>query len=128
MSSWQTQSTPSRAPAERRARGSSALLATRSEPANQGEGRPRSERRLSDCCTPRGYRTIFSEKSARSEAKRYRRKGLDRTSRRIADLLGERGVEGRTLLEVGGGIGAIQIELLKAGLTRATNVELTPTY
>jgi magnesium-protoporphyrin O-methyltransferase len=37
-------------------------------------------------------------------------------------------VEGRTLLEVGGGIGAIQIELLKAGATRAVSVELTPTY
>ena len=33
-----------------------------------------------------------------------------------------------TLLEVGGGIGAIQIELLKAGLARAVSVELTPTY
>jgi hypothetical protein len=32
------------------------------------------------------------------------------------------------LLEVGGGIGAIQIELLKAGMTRAVNIELTPTY
>jgi tRNA G37 N-methylase Trm5 len=33
-----------------------------------------------------------------------------------------------TLLEVGGGIGAIQIELLKAGLARAVSVELTPSY
>ena len=83
---------------------------------------------MSDCCTPKGYRTIFSEKSAQSEAKRYRRKGLDRLSRRIAELVKARGVEGRTLLEVGGGIGAIEIELLKAGASRATNVELTPTY
>ena len=37
-------------------------------------------------------------------------------------------MEGRSLLEVGGGIGAIQIELLKAGITRAVNIELTPTY
>ena len=29
---------------------------------------------------------------------------------------------------MGGGIGAIEIELLKAGLARAINVELTPTY
>jgi hypothetical protein len=29
---------------------------------------------------------------------------------------------------VGGGIGAIQIELLKAGISRAVNIELTPTY
>ena len=32
------------------------------------------------------------------------------------------------MLEVGGGIGAIEIELLRAGVTRAMNVELTPTY
>ncbi len=83
---------------------------------------------MSDCCTPKGYQQIFSAKSARGEAKRFRRKGLDATSRRIADLLKERGVEGRTLLEVGGGIGAIEIELLKAGIARAVNVELTPTY
>ena len=49
-------------------------------------------------------------------------------SRRIAELVKERGVEGRTMLEVGGGIGAIEIELLRAGATRAVNVELTPTY
>ena len=29
---------------------------------------------------------------------------------------------------MGGGIGAIEIELLKAGMARAVNVELTPTY
>jgi 2-polyprenyl-3-methyl-5-hydroxy-6-metoxy-1,4-benzoquinol methylase len=43
-------------------------------------------------------------------------------------LLRERGVKGKTILEVGGGVGAIEIELLKAGVVRAVNVELTPTY
>jgi Methyltransferase domain len=62
------------------------------------------------------------------EARRYRRDGLDRTSRRIVDFLKAEGVEGSTLLEVGGGVGAIQIELLKAGASRAVSVELTPTY
>jgi magnesium-protoporphyrin O-methyltransferase len=83
---------------------------------------------VSDCCSPKGYRWIFSERSARSEAKRYRRKGLDSTSRRIVDFVKTQGVEGKTVLEVGGGIGAIQIELLKAGASRAISVELTPTY
>jgi magnesium-protoporphyrin O-methyltransferase len=82
---------------------------------------------VSDCCTPKGYRQIFSEKNAAGEAKRYRRKGLDGTSKRIFDFIRERGVEGKTLLEVGGGVGAIEIELLKAGMARAINVELTPT-
>ena len=83
---------------------------------------------MSECCSPKGYQWIFSEKTARADAQSYRRKGLDPTSRRIVDYLKQRGVEGRTLLEVGGGVGAIQIELLKAGAARATSVELTPTY
>jgi hypothetical protein len=83
---------------------------------------------VSDCCTPKGYRTIFSAKSAQAEVRRYRRRGLDKLSRRIAELVKERGVDGKTMLEVGGGIGAIEIELLNAGVTRAVNVELTPTY
>ncbi len=83
---------------------------------------------MSDCCSPRGYRWIFSENTARADAKRYRRKGLDPTSRRIVELIKQHGVEGRTVLEVGGGIGAIQIELLRAGAARAVSIELTPTY
>jgi magnesium-protoporphyrin O-methyltransferase len=83
---------------------------------------------VSDCCSPKGYRWVFSEREARREAKRYRRKGLDATSRQIVELLKAQGVTGRTVLEVGGGIGSIQIELLKAGAARATSIELTPTY
>ena len=83
---------------------------------------------MSDCCSPKGYRWVFSERSARSEANRYRRKGLDATSRRIVEFLKGQGVDGRSVLEVGGGIGAIQIELLKAGASRAVSIELTPTY
>lgn len=71
---------------------------------------------------------MFSERSARAEAKRYRRRGLDGTSRRIVDFVKSQGIEGLTVLEVGGGIGAIQLELLKAGASRAISVELTPTY
>ncbi len=83
---------------------------------------------MSGCCTPRGYRWIFSARSAEKEARRYRKRGLDPSSRRVVDLLLERGVQGRTVLEIGGGIGAIQIALLKSGAVRAMSVEMTPTY
>ena len=83
---------------------------------------------MSDCCSPQGYRSIFSERNARAEAKRYRRKGLDPTSRRISELVRRHGIAGNTVLEIGGGIGSLQLELLKAGAARATSVELTPTY
>lgn len=39
-----------------------------------------------------------------------------------------RGVEGATVLEIGGGVGAIQLELLRRGAARATNLELVDSY
>ncbi len=35
---------------------------------------------------------------------------------------------GESVLEVGGGVGEIELELLRSGATHATNVELTPVY
>jgi hypothetical protein len=79
------------------------------------------------CCPPEGYGAVFSERSAQRALRRYRRRGLDRLSSRIARLLREQGVDG-AVLEAGGGIGALGIELLEAGAERATNVELSPAY
>jgi 2-polyprenyl-3-methyl-5-hydroxy-6-metoxy-1,4-benzoquinol methylase len=61
-------------------------------------------------------------------AKRYRRKGLDSTAQRMVEFLEARGIEGATVLEIGGGVGEIQIELLKAGASHAVNLELSPAY
>jgi hypothetical protein len=61
-------------------------------------------------------------------AKRYRKKGLDETARRMVEFLEGRGIEGATVLEIGGGVGEIQIELLKAGAASAVNLELSPAY
>jgi 2-polyprenyl-3-methyl-5-hydroxy-6-metoxy-1,4-benzoquinol methylase len=61
-------------------------------------------------------------------AKRYRKRGLDGTARRMVEFLDGRGIEGATVLEVGGGVGEVQIELLKRGAARAVNLELSPAY
>ncbi|MGA7098367.1 MAG: SAM-dependent methyltransferase, partial [Acidimicrobiia bacterium] len=47
---------------------------------------------------------------------------------RLVDYLDANDLTGLTVLEVGGGIGAIQIELLRRGAASATNVELSPGY
>src|ERR671930_1490446 len=83
---------------------------------------------MSRCCTPSGYRKIFGARTARGDLRKSRRGGLDPAARRIVGFLLGRGVEGDSVLEVGGGIGAIQLELLKAGAARTTNVELSPEY
>ena len=46
----------------------------------------------------------------------------------MVEFLQERGIEGATVLEIGGGIGEIQIELLKRGAARTVNLELSPAY
>jgi 2-polyprenyl-3-methyl-5-hydroxy-6-metoxy-1,4-benzoquinol methylase len=61
-------------------------------------------------------------------ARRYRKRGLDKTARRMVEFLQQHGVEGETVLEVGGGIGEIQIELLKRGAAHTVNLELSSAY
>jgi hypothetical protein len=61
-------------------------------------------------------------------ARRYRKRGLDKTARRIIEFLEQGGIDGATVLEIGGGVGEIEIELLKRGAERAVNLELSPAY
>jgi 16S rRNA G966 N2-methylase RsmD len=83
---------------------------------------------MAGCCDPRGCDAFFGERFARRMAARYRRRGLDRTARRIVAYLEASGIEDATVLEVGGGVGEIQIELLKRGARRAVNLELSAAY
>jgi 2-polyprenyl-3-methyl-5-hydroxy-6-metoxy-1,4-benzoquinol methylase len=83
---------------------------------------------VSCCRPPRGYTSLFSKRAARRDAKRYREGGLDDTGEEMVAFLRERGIAGATVLEVGGGVGVLQLELLKAGAARATNLELSPEY
>jgi magnesium-protoporphyrin O-methyltransferase len=81
------------------------------------------------CCSPpSGYSEFFSNAQAERDARRYRRKGLDKAAQWVVDAVRERGVNGRSVLEPGGGVGGIEIELLKAGASRSLIVELSPGY
>ena len=83
---------------------------------------------MRDCCVPRGYDKLFGERTAKRDLKRYRRRGLDGTGETLVELLRARGVEGLTVLEIGGGVGALEAELLKAGAERSLNVEMSSAY
>jgi hypothetical protein len=83
---------------------------------------------MSECCNPAGYRQFFNEKEARRSLRRYDHKGLDKMTQGMVDYMTSRGMTGRTVLEAGGGIGALQVELLKAGASRAVAVELSGGY
>ena len=78
------------------------------------------------CCQPEAYERFFGARQARLDAGRYRKRGLGGTSRCLVELAGD--VSETTVLEVGGGVGAIELELQAAGADRATNVELSGQY
>jgi magnesium-protoporphyrin O-methyltransferase len=80
------------------------------------------------CCDPRGCDDFFGPRFARQVARRYRRRGPDKAARQMLEFLQREGIEGLTVLELGGGIGEIQLELLKRGARSSLNLELSPAY
>jgi magnesium-protoporphyrin O-methyltransferase len=83
---------------------------------------------MSACCSKSGYDRLFDGRQARKDAEHYKRKGLDPAAKWIIEVARGAGIEGAAVLEPGGGVGAIQIELLKNGAERSTVVELSDQY
>ena len=71
---------------------------------------------------------MFDEKSAARDLQRYRRKGLSNTARRLVEVLESKGLRGASIIDVGGGIGVITVELLTRGAARAVSAELVSAY
>lgn len=83
------------------------------------------------CCGPPDrtrYDAVFDERFARRVARRYDAKGPTSVERRLLDFVGGTGVDGATVLEIGGGIGELQLELLSRGAARTINLELSHEY
>ncbi len=75
-----------------------------------------------------GGANVFGERQAKAQLRRYRKKGPSKTTQLLLDALAREDVEGLTSLDIGGGIGAISLELLKSGVTAATEVDASPAY
>jgi 2-polyprenyl-3-methyl-5-hydroxy-6-metoxy-1,4-benzoquinol methylase len=83
---------------------------------------------MASCCPSRDYHRFFNQRFARRLANRYTKRGLDPTAQMMVEFLQALGIEGASVLEIGGGIGEIEVELLKAGAARAENLELSSAY
>jgi 2-polyprenyl-3-methyl-5-hydroxy-6-metoxy-1,4-benzoquinol methylase len=83
---------------------------------------------MAGCCPSGDYHRFFNQRFARRLANRYRKRGLDQTAQTMVQFLRELGLEGASVLEIGGGVGELEIELLQAGAARAQNLELSPAY
>jgi hypothetical protein len=70
----------------------------------------------------------FNTAKVAKELSQYRRKGPGQTTRRLRDGIASVGLQSGTLLDVGGGLGILSLELLDAGFSQATVVDTSSAY
>lgn len=75
-----------------------------------------------------GIEQEFNEKYVRKELARYRKNGVAKTTRQLVDAVSADGVEQLTLLDIGGGLGGVQHELIDKGVLRTTHVDASRAY
>lgn len=83
---------------------------------------------MRECCPHDDYQSVFSGRFARRQSRRYQRLGLTPEAQRIVEFATSQGIAGATVLEIGGGIGQLQLELLRRGASRVTNLEISRNY
>ena len=70
----------------------------------------------------------FTAEKVAKELRQYRRKGPRPTTRGLRDGLATAGLNQGTLLDIGGGLGILSLELLDAGMSRAVVVDASSAY
>ena len=70
----------------------------------------------------------FDEPYAEEKLVLYRESGPDPSTQALVDAILAEGVAGKRLLDIGGGVGAVQHELLKAGVSSVQEVEASAAY
>jgi len=80
------------------------------------------------CAQCEGIAQEFDARRARRDLRRYRARGAPGTTRRLVHALRGAGIEGTSFLDVGGGVGAIQHDLIAAGASHGTHVDASPAY
>lgn len=84
---------------------------------------------MPSCCSQcEGIESEFDRKTARRDLRRFRRQGPIPTTRLLLDELRKHLPAGASLLDIGGGIGAIHHELLEGGASSATHVDISRAY
>ena len=71
---------------------------------------------------------MFGDRTAKRDLKRYRKRGPSKPTRRLLEALRRDGVGDASVLDIGGGVGAIQHELLDSGAQRAIGVDVSRAY
>jgi magnesium-protoporphyrin O-methyltransferase len=82
---------------------------------------------VNTCCATE-LESGFGARDVADDLAAYRRDGLGADQRKLFAALVADGVDGKTVLDVGGGIGAIHHDLLRAGARSVTDVDGSSAY
>jgi ubiquinone/menaquinone biosynthesis C-methylase UbiE len=80
------------------------------------------------CQHCQGAEDVFSRRYAQRDLDQYRQQGADGTTDWLITALTQHDIQDMTLLDIGGGVGAIPLALLDAGLRHATDVDASSAY
>ncbi|MEX2535586.1 MAG: methyltransferase domain-containing protein [Trueperaceae bacterium] len=75
-----------------------------------------------------GLERVFDDRAARADLRRYRRRGPQRTTKIMVDVLIAEGIVAATVLDIGGGVGAIPNAMIRAGARSARLVDASAAY
>jgi magnesium-protoporphyrin O-methyltransferase len=81
-----------------------------------------------NCCNANRYDVMFDVRMARKDLKHFRKDGPDPTTQALIDVLVTAGVKNATVLDIGGGVGAIQHALLEHGAASTTDIDASAEY
>ena len=80
------------------------------------------------CCQCEAIEREFGRENAEKELRRFRRRGPIPTTRALIDALRAQGIDGASVLDIGGGIGAVHHVLLDTGASNAVHIDVSPDY
>lgn len=71
---------------------------------------------------------FFNLKTATSDLKRYNNKGPEKSTKYLIQAISDEKIQNATLLDIGGGIGAIPFELFNKGLQNVIHADASTAY
>jgi magnesium-protoporphyrin O-methyltransferase len=79
-------------------------------------------------CCDQDFERLFDEREAQHDMTDWRSHGLPPPTAELIDALRADGIAGAAVLDIGGGVGMVHLELLEAGAASAVDVDASTAY
>lgn len=82
-----------------------------------------------NCCSHcKDAGKFFNKRTAKRELRSYKRKGPKKTTRLLLNEIRKKDLSGKSLLDIGGGIGSITFELIEQGIETSVHIDASSPY